>query len=255
MASGAIAAGGQPYTALAPLYDQLVGDAWFPWIRRSFEWVVRRYRIPVGSVADVGCGTGTFLRYLVRLGVPLFGVDRSPAMLAVAAAKNRPGSVRLLRQDLRALRLPRPVDVITCNLDTVNYLLCRRDVATAFSRWRSNLAPRGHLLFDLLVPPRGAAEGRAVWRPRTPPGVATTWTATWSAPRRLSVVEMRYRFGRRPGGRHRAREVHVQRWYPLALIRRLLGEAGFRVRGTHDMETMRAPARWTSWVKVVARRA
>jgi SAM-dependent methyltransferase len=251
MASSAIIPRGRPYEALAAVYDQTVGDTWFPWIRRSFEWVVRRYGIRFRSVADVGCGTGTFVRYLGRFGVPVLGVDRSPAMLAVAAAKNRSGPVRFLRQDLRTFRLPSPVDLITCNHDTLNYLLSRRDVAAVFSRCWANLESRGHLLFDLIVPPRRGDEGRAVWRPPTPPGISATWMATWSAPERLSVVDMRYRFA---SGGHRIREVHVQRWYPLALIQRLLRGAGFRVRGTHDMETMRAPAHHTSWVKVVARR-
>ncbi len=39
-----------------------------------------------GRVADVGCGTGRVTAFLHDLGVPAFGVDLSPRMVAVAAA-------------------------------------------------------------------------------------------------------------------------------------------------------------------------
>jgi SAM-dependent methyltransferase len=40
----------------------------------------------LGPVADLGCGTGRITAYLSGLGVPVFGIDLSPGMLAVARA-------------------------------------------------------------------------------------------------------------------------------------------------------------------------
>ena len=37
-----------------------------------------------GPVADIGCGTGRITAFLRDLGVPVFGVDLSPRMVAVA---------------------------------------------------------------------------------------------------------------------------------------------------------------------------
>ncbi|MDQ0379640.1 class I SAM-dependent DNA methyltransferase [Amycolatopsis thermophila] len=37
-----------------------------------------------GQVADIGCGTGRVTTYLDSLGVPVFGIDLSPGMLAEA---------------------------------------------------------------------------------------------------------------------------------------------------------------------------
>ena len=37
-----------------------------------------------GPVADVGCGPGRVTRYLNDLGLPVFGIDLSPEMIAVA---------------------------------------------------------------------------------------------------------------------------------------------------------------------------
>ena len=55
--------------------------------------------------------------------VPVLAVDRSPAMLRVAASNCRGSGVTLLRQDIRRLVLPRAVDLVTANFDTVNHLL------------------------------------------------------------------------------------------------------------------------------------
>ncbi|MFJ8817324.1 class I SAM-dependent DNA methyltransferase [Amycolatopsis thermoflava] len=48
---------------------------------RLFADYVRR---DGGQVADIGCGTGRVTTYLDSLGVPVFGIDLSPGMLAEA---------------------------------------------------------------------------------------------------------------------------------------------------------------------------
>src|SRR5215475_4160791 len=92
-----------PYRSFALLYDTLLGNAMFPLVRRNFEWVVQRYGIRFRSIADVACGTGTFVRYLCQWGVPVVGVDRSTSMLRIAIQKNRENGAKFLQQDLRQL--------------------------------------------------------------------------------------------------------------------------------------------------------
>ena len=150
------------YALLAPIYDRLVGHAMLPAIREGFERCVQSHGIGFRSAADVGCGTGAFLAYLLRYRVPLYGVDRSPAMLRFAAARLRGRGVRLLRQDIRRLALPRPVDLITCTGDTLNYLADPGDFARALGRLARNLNRGGHLIADLLtgIPPAGTRAQR-----------------------------------------------------------------------------------------------
>ncbi len=52
-------------------------------------------------------------------------------MLALAIAKNRDNQARFFCQDLKNLRLPEPVDLITCNFDSLNYLLTTDDLLRA----------------------------------------------------------------------------------------------------------------------------
>ena len=63
-----------------------------------------------GRVLELGCGTGRISIPLARAGVPLTGIDRSPAMLAYARGRLRRGRllarVRLVQGDIRYLPFP-----------------------------------------------------------------------------------------------------------------------------------------------------
>jgi len=75
-----------PYRRFAQVYDALLGDRSLPEMRQTFEWIQNRYAVRFASAADIGCGTGTFVDYLCRLGAgPVRGVFLSPQMLEVAA--------------------------------------------------------------------------------------------------------------------------------------------------------------------------
>jgi SAM-dependent methyltransferase len=241
-----------PYTGFATVYDQIMGRSWFSTIQRSFDWVVKEYDIRFRSAADIGCGTGAFLEHLTRRATPTYGVDCSPAMLAVAAGKELGPTTRLIHQDIRALRLPERVDLITCNFDTLNYILSIRDLFRVLRRCHANLRENGHMVFDMITPLPSTQRGRTVIQRFMLPDVASTWVMSWSPKKRSSVVRMRYIFRGRLNGLLPISEVHIQRWYPFPAIRRLLRIAGFRLRGAHDMETLHAVTSQTFWAKFVA---
>ncbi len=232
-----------------------MGDAVFPALREAFEQACARHRIAFRSAADVGCGTGGFLRYLAGRADPLYGVDLSAEMLQQAARKTRGSRTRLLRQDLRRLSLPTPVDLITCNFDTLNYLHRTSELGRAFQRMRANLNEGGHLLFDLIVGVGQADARRQESQVVRLPGVTSLWRIRADPTRGVSLVEMRTRL-RDPDGRFRhGRERHLQRWYPQDLVGRLLQRAGFHVLSVHDMDRSQAAAEDSFWVQFTARRA
>jgi SAM-dependent methyltransferase len=243
------------YTSLAGVYDRLVGNAAFPIIRSSFEWALRRYAIEFESAADIGCGTGTFVRYLRRRhGVPVFGVDRSPQMLAVAAAKNRDPGALLIRQELQRLDLPAPVDLITCNFDTLNYFLDGQDLADVFRCCHRNLKDSGHFVFDVLT----RTNSRQGWQICTQrigiPGGTTVWSARWSQKAGLSIVEIAFILLDSGHPYRVLREVHLQKWFPLGLLKRLLRSAGFAIRGVLDLRHFGATTIRSSWLKYIVQK-
>ena len=256
----------QPYSLLPAMYDQVVGDPWFPQIRATFEAAVRHYSIRFSSAADIGCGTGTFARYLSDYGVPVFAVDRSKAMLAIAAEKNRGRNVTLLRQDIRKFQLPQAVDLITCNHDTLNYMLTNTDLRRVFRRCNEHLSLDGYLIFDIIVAlqdeqsRRGArqrlnipcscvaAEGSLL---KTP--AQSVWNSVWNPQTRLNTVQIRF-LVRRHGENKQLHELHVQRWHSLPAIRALVARSGLQLRGVHDAEDFGPVSPATSWVKCVAQK-
>src|SRR5215510_6154535 len=143
----------RPYSELASAYDQTIGWPAFHHARMAFETLARRYGLRFRSAADIGCGTGLFARYLSDCwGAPAWAVDISPEMLRVAESNCLGANVRLLRQDIRCLRLPEPVDLVTSNFDALNHLTGEGDLRVAFQRIAGNLRPGGHLYFDLVTP-------------------------------------------------------------------------------------------------------
>lgn len=215
-----------PYQRLAAYYDGLVGDALFPAIRDSFEHFRKARKVAFSSVADVGCGTGRFLEHLQRFDVPLIGVDGSRAALSVAQRRLRGGNVLLLNQDMKGLRLPRSVDLVTCNGDTLNYLLRYRELLRVLRRVHRHLNVRGRLVGDFLsgVPTAGIDGSDVCYR--SDDGVVSIWrTTTWPV-RRLTRVDVT--FSDKSGlSSLPVREVHWQRWYLWREIRRALRQAGF----------------------------
>lgn len=237
------------YSALAPVYDGILGDHFFPQIRRIFERLVRFHGIRFSSVADVACGTGTFVRYLCARGVPVvYGVDRSPEMLRVAILKNHGTYARFLIQAFATLRLPHLVDLITCHFDSLNYVLTADDLLRALRRFRVNVKPTGHVIFDMITDrPPWHGPGPRVERV-TGQDVTVVRITCWDPRRSIQTALVSVGRDGRP-----QQEIHVQRGYPVALVAGLLAQARFALLGSHDFQTLGPAAARTRRVVYVAR--
>jgi SAM-dependent methyltransferase len=226
-----------PYSAFASIYDNAIGNDFFAQLRELFERLIRRHRIRFASAADLGCGTGLFARYLNSLWkVPVFAVDESPSMLRVAANNCRDTGVILLRQDIRELRLPRRVDLVTANFDTLNHLLCDGDLPAVFREVYRHLNPGGYFIFDLITP-CNPPSGTRVYREWAGTGVRQVIQRIRWLPARgifLSHVVVRG-----PASIENTVERHRERAYPPRDVGKWLMDAGFVVREVLDGATLR----------------
>lgn len=240
-----------PYSRLAASYDRLVGSALEPSILASFEHARQRFGLSFRSAADIGCGTGAFLRHLLADDVPLWGVDASVSMLRIAARRLPQGRVRLLRQDIRRLDLPRPVDLITCNGDTLNYILSSDDLARVFQCCHANLSPGGHVFGDLLTGiPSGSAEGW--WALRSGTEGLSFWRMRVAPSHRLTRVDLRDRRPTRAGWRW-VEETHLQRWHPLCDLRAAVRRARLGLRAIWALQREEGGGTG-AWIQFLARR-
>ena len=243
-----------PYKSFATLYDVLLGNSMLPLLLRNFEWLIRHYQIKFCSVADVACGTGTFVSYLTKWKVPVFGIDRSSAMLRIARQKNRGNGANFLRQDMRRLELPHPVDLITCNFDSLNYMLTIPDLKKAFSSFNANLNAGGNLIFDMITDSNRNKFPAHYVRRFSSPQMFSLWFISWNPLNRLRTVVMKNFIKRFNGPYGCLQEIHRERSYPVTTLWSLLCNCGFIIRGVHDAYTMLPASRWSSRTVFLARK-
>ena len=244
-----------PYAGLARVYDRLVGDPAFPTLWSAFRAACARHGIRFHTAADVGCGTGRFLAAL-RRAVPtarLYGVDSSPAMLTIARRRLAGTGTVLLGQDMRGLELPEPVDLLTCNFMTVNYLIDVNNFRSVAKKFHRNIDSGGHLVFDILFAGEASTLNSMAVQVIDLPDARGVWTVYCEPSGRGSVVVQRTAF-RTGSGRWRAtRETHRQRWWPVASVLHLLRAAGFAVRGMRPLAPDGSDG--PRWVQITARKA
>jgi len=132
------------YERFAPFYDVVMDDPGPRAVR--VDAAIERYRPDATSVLELGCGTGAILARLTT-SAALVGLDRSPKMLAIAAAKV-PGA-RFVECDMRSFDLGKRFDVVVCVFDTINHLLDVGSWASLIESAHRHLATDGLFVLDV----------------------------------------------------------------------------------------------------------
>ena len=130
------------------IYNEL-GWNYYPeaFAQTLLAWIAQQ-RLPVCDLLDIGCGTGVLCRLLRQSGIRARGIDLSPAMIAIARAKDPKGWYDTA--DMTTYRLPSSFDLVTCTGDAINHLTRPSDVEQTFCNVRESLKSGGVFLFDLL---------------------------------------------------------------------------------------------------------
>lgn len=135
------------YDALAASYDALTVDVEY---RRRADYLTRQFHrsaLPVETVLDLACGTGTMACLLAERGYRMIAVDGSEEMLTQAAWKaaalEQPPM--FLHQSMPRLHLGMEVDAAISTLDALNYLTRTADLRETLRRVYRWLRPGGKL--------------------------------------------------------------------------------------------------------------
>ena len=215
------------YDALASRYDALTGDVQYEKRADFIEKLFHRSRIPVHTVLDLACGTGTMTWILTARGYELIAVDNSEDMLAAAMSKS--GAVDgiapiFLQQSMPKLDLYGTVDAAVCCLDSLNYLTDPEDVRRTFRRLHLFVAPGGMLVFDVNTVAKLQALDGQVFLDETD-DTYCVWRTEYS--RGLCTYYMDLFRRRSDGTWRRSAELHRQRAYSAEELTAWLTEAGF----------------------------
>lgn len=231
------------YEALAASYDELTVDVGY---RRRADYLERLFRksaIPVRTVLDLACGTGTISCLLAQQGYQVIATDGSEEMLTQAMGKAMALGESMplfLQQDMTRLRLAEPVDAAVSTLDSLNYLTREKDVRETFHRvWRW-LRPGGQFIFDVNTPYKLQRMDGQIYMDETEE-TCCVWRTFFSQRTQVCTYQVDL-FQLRPDGAwERTFEEHRERAWSRAQLCAWLEEAGFeKITVTGDL-SLRSP--------------
>jgi SAM-dependent methyltransferase len=142
--------GSDPYAVFGRFYDLEFGG-----LDDDVDLYREFAREAGGPILELGCGTGRVLAALSDLDLPLFGVDTSDSMLAIAGDRLK-SRARLIHADMCEVdRLSPPCPPIWMAFSALNTFLHLPDAEAqiaALEALRRVVVPGGLLLLDLFVP-------------------------------------------------------------------------------------------------------
>jgi SAM-dependent methyltransferase len=198
-----------------------------------------------GRILDLACGGGQLSRALLARGFEPWGLDVSPAMVALAR-KRVPGAP-FVCADLARADLPQAVAAFAVG-EGLNYLTGERALRRVLSRVAQVLPTGGLFVFDLRVLTGATRPGR---RLVCSSGEGWALVADVQTDERRRRITRRITTSRLVGGRLRVdHDLHVQRLYGTAKVLAWLAAAGFAARVTRGYGRSRLGASQRVFVAV-----
>lgn len=140
------------YKEFAYIYDELINSdidykAWGKFIIDICD----NYNLSKEYYLDLACGTGNLTQVMYKLFKHSFGVDMSVDMLTEADSKMSTGVLKpqFICQDICKLNINKQFDLITCGLDSVNYITDEKQLKSLFLKVKDNLTQDGLFIFDI----------------------------------------------------------------------------------------------------------
>ena len=233
----------ESYEFLAGCYDELTTDVrysrWADYIEKHFA----RSALPIHTVLDLACGTGSLTAELMGRGYEMIGADLSEEMLAQAAEKARDVEgipPIFLHQAMEKLDLYGTIDACVCCLDSVNYVTQPKKLARAFQRVHTFLMPGGLFLFDINTPDKLKGLDGQLFMDEDE-DACCIWRAEYSPRRRICTYGFDIFCREENGLWSRMEEVHEEYAYEPEELEQMLRQAGFRQIKQYGELKMRRP--------------
>ncbi len=242
------------YEQFAALYDALMDDVDYAAWARHYLTLIDRAGVTPRRVAECACGTGNLSIELSRMGAQVIASDLSEDMLRVAADKGRKAGVMIpwVRQDMRQLLVPRPVDAVIAACDGVNYLTGEPDVRAFFQAAFRALKPGGALCFDVSTRHKLESVLAGAFFGETREDMAYLWQNTYDAASAMLTMDVTF-FARQEDGRYaRFDELHRQRAHTEEELKAWLTRAGFWRIECFGENTLTPPAPDAQRIHIVA---
>ncbi|KOA20218.1 dTDP-3-amino-3,4,6-trideoxy-alpha-D-glucopyranose [Clostridium homopropionicum DSM 5847] len=140
------------YKEFAHIYDKLLyGDIDYKAWSNKIINICNELKINKDSYLDLACGTGNMTKEIGKFFNNVWAVDMSNEMLSEAEAKLRNEKIKakFVCQDISSLNLNTKFDLVTCVLDSTNYILELEDLKQYFLGVYNHLKDDGVFIFDI----------------------------------------------------------------------------------------------------------
>lgn len=140
------------YKDFAKIYDELINtDINYKRWANVILGLTKELNVNFEDYLDIACGTGNLTKELSSNFKNTWAVDLSMEMLTEAEVKLRAEckKARFICQDITSLQLNRRFDLITCCLDSTNYIIDEEQLELYFSGVYKHLKENGIFIFDI----------------------------------------------------------------------------------------------------------
>lgn len=232
------------YDNFAYIYDKLMYDIdyskWADYIEEIFK--INNHKPSL--ILDLGCGTGNFCIEMAKRGYEMIGVDMSQEMLSCAKLKSEEQGLNILylNQDMTNFELYGTVDTIVCLLDSLNYILYKKDIKRMFKLVKNYLNPEGLFIFDVNTP----YKFENVFGENVFYDISDEATYIWQNyyNRKSKVCEFELTFFVKDSKAYKKYdEVHYERSYNKSELKELVNASGLSLLNIYDDLKLSSPSK------------
>lgn len=140
------------YKDFAHIYDELIkGDIDYGKWANTILNLCDKYQLERKDYLDLACGTGNITEKIGSYFSNTWAVDLSDDMLTEAEEKLRGKGIKgkFVCQDISNLKLNKKFDLITCCLDSTNYIVEEEKLEAYFKGVYNHLKDNGIFIFDI----------------------------------------------------------------------------------------------------------
>jgi SAM-dependent methyltransferase len=226
------------FSSYARCYDLLYRDKDYAVEARRVEEWLRMGGASVGTLLDVGCGTGAHAREFSRLGWHVTGVDLSSAMLEIARTRSvGVGPVEFFEGAAADFDLRRKFSAAVSLFHVMSYQAAPGEAGRMLANIRRHLDRGGVFVFDFWHGPGVLADPPAIRiQRRSDPTTRLVRIAEPLHKPDEHLVEVRYEIFLEDltlGRIERVNEQHRMRYFSLPELQALLRENGFELLRAH----------------------
>lgn len=140
------------YNDFANIYDELINEDidYELWAEKIIE-ICDEHNVVKRDYLDLACGTGNFTACIGKKFIFTTALDLSEQMLSIADEKLKEQGIKakVACQNICSFNLKKKFDLITCGLDSTNYILEEDDLQQYFESVYNHLKDEGLFIFDI----------------------------------------------------------------------------------------------------------